>query len=278
VARYQSWDAPVSEVDAVRQVAEFAAAEESTPGWFQYAVELRDGGILVGDVGVCLHNNRMQAELGFTMARPYQGRGYATEAVRCVLNRVFAAGVRRVSAECDARNTASARLLEGLGFRREGCRSQHTWIKGEWTDDPLFGLLADDWRGAAPAPHQQTIFACRPNLLVRDLPRACGSTPTCWGSGWAGAGPTRGVGFWPGTSRTSREPRWSSETTPTSSCPRSPARTPPGCTSTSTPPRRSTSCSRSGPGAERPSPSRRSCAPGECMRCGFTTQTTTSSE
>ncbi len=153
VARYQSWDVPVSEVDATRLVAKFAAAEEGTPGWFQYAVELRDGGILVGDVGVCLHANRMQAELGFTLARPYQGGGYATEAVRCVLNRVFGAGIRRVSAECDARNTASARLLERLGFRREGCRSQHTWIKGEWTDDLLFGLLADDWhRSPARTP------------------------------------------------------------------------------------------------------------------------------
>lgn len=154
VARFQSWDVPVSGVEAARLVSEFAVAEEGAPGWFQYAVELRDGGVLVGDVGVGLHDNRMQAELGFTVARLYQGRGYATEAVRCVLSRVFGAGVRRVSAECDARNTASARLLERVGFRREGCRRQHTWIKGEWTDDLLFGLLADDWRGAAQELNQ----------------------------------------------------------------------------------------------------------------------------
>jgi aminoglycoside 6'-N-acetyltransferase len=54
--------------------------------------------------------------------------------------------VRRVSAECDARNAASARLLARLGFRAEGRRVEHTWIKGEWTDDLLFGLLARDWR------------------------------------------------------------------------------------------------------------------------------------
>jgi RimJ/RimL family protein N-acetyltransferase len=147
VARYQSWDAPVSIVDAARLVAGFAVADEGAPGWFQYAVELR--GVLIGDVGVGLHENRLQAELGFTVATPYQGRGYATEAVRCVLDRVFGTGIHRVSAECDARNTASARLLDRLGFRREGCRIQHTWIKGEWTDDLLFGLLSRDWRGRA---------------------------------------------------------------------------------------------------------------------------------
>jgi aminoglycoside 6'-N-acetyltransferase len=144
VARYQSWDAPVSEESARRLVAAFAVAEEGAPGWFQYAVELREGGVLIGDVAVCLAGNRMQAELGFTLARAHQGRGYATEAAKCVLDRVFGTGVHRVSAECDARNTASARLLERLGFQREGCRRRHTWLKGEWTDDLLFGLLASD--------------------------------------------------------------------------------------------------------------------------------------
>ncbi|HET9144230.1 GNAT family N-acetyltransferase [Actinophytocola sp.] len=162
VSRYQSWDAPVSEVDAGRLVANFAAAEEAAPGWFQYAVEL--AGELIGDVGIGLHDNGMQAEVGFTLARPYQGQGYATEAVRCVLDRVFDAGVHRVSADCDARNTASAKLLERLGFRREGRRVQHTWANGEWTDDLLFGLLATDWPSPVPA-----IYACRPNVLVRDL-------------------------------------------------------------------------------------------------------------
>jgi aminoglycoside 6'-N-acetyltransferase len=164
VARYQGWDAPVPEAAARRLVAGFAAAEEGKPGWYQYAVEC--DGVLIGDVGICWAGNRMQAEVGFTIARAHQGNGYATEAVRCVLDRVFAAGVRRVSAECDARNTASARLLERLGFGLEGHRRRHTWLKGEWTDDLLFGLLAEDWRGATPGP---AIFACRPNLLVADL-------------------------------------------------------------------------------------------------------------
>jgi RimJ/RimL family protein N-acetyltransferase len=146
VARYQSWEAPVPEPEAARLVAEFGAAEEGVPGWFQYAVELRAAGTLIGDVGICLHDNGKQAELGFTLAPAHQGKGLATEAVRCVLNRVFDRGIHRVSADCDARNTASARLLERLGFRREGHRIEHTWIKGEWTDDLLFGLLARDWR------------------------------------------------------------------------------------------------------------------------------------
>jgi RimJ/RimL family protein N-acetyltransferase len=144
VARYQSWDAPVSPEDAAAFVAQFASGEPERPGWFQYAVELKAEGCLIGDVGVNLHENLMQAELGFTLAPQWQGRGYAAEAVRAVLADLFERrGLRRVSAECDARNVPSARLLERVGFRREGLRPQHTWIKGEWTDDLLYGLLAD---------------------------------------------------------------------------------------------------------------------------------------
>jgi aminoglycoside 6'-N-acetyltransferase len=145
VARYQSWDTPVSLAEAADHIRRFAAADPGAPGWFQYAVEHRAEGVLIGDVGVCLGDNLMQAEIGFTFAPAYQGKGYATEAVRCVLARLFASGIHRVSAGCDARNTASARLLERVGFRREGLREEFTWIKGEWTDELLFGLLARDW-------------------------------------------------------------------------------------------------------------------------------------
>ncbi len=60
--------------------------------------------------------------------------------------------MRRLAAECDARNVASAALLRRLGFTLEGRRRAHTWIKGEWTDDLVFGLLADEWPPSAAGP------------------------------------------------------------------------------------------------------------------------------
>ncbi len=138
-------EAPVTLEQARRLIEDMAAGDPDEPGWFQYAVERTADGAHIGDVGVNLHPNRMQAEIGFTVAAAYQGQGYASEAVRAVLDRLFTVqGVQRVSAECDARNAASARLLERVGFRREGLRPQFTWIKGEWTDDLLYGLLARD--------------------------------------------------------------------------------------------------------------------------------------
>ncbi|MEV4642209.1 GNAT family protein [Actinoplanes sp. NPDC049548] len=146
VARYQSWTSPYSLDKARYAVQTMVAADPGQPGWFQYAVELADEETLMGDVGVNLADNLRQAEIGYTLAPRWQGQGYATEAVRAVVDHLFRVrGLHKVSAECDARNSASARLLERVGFAREGCLRQHTWIKNEWTDDLLYGLLSDEW-------------------------------------------------------------------------------------------------------------------------------------
>jgi aminoglycoside 6'-N-acetyltransferase len=149
VARYQSWSAPLQDGEAQRLVSLLADGDPSAPGWFQYALEDSAQGVLVGDIGVNLHDNGMQAEIGFTLARQWQGRGYAFEGVSRILEHLFAERkLHRISAECDARNAASVHLLERLGFAREGLRRETTWIKGEWTDDLLYGLLARDWHSA----------------------------------------------------------------------------------------------------------------------------------
>ena len=104
-----------------------------------------------------LHDNLQQAEIGFTLAPAYQKQGFATEAVGAVLDRLFRVqGMHKVAAECDARNAASAGLLERLGFTREGLLRQQTYLKGEWTDDLIYGLLAPEWLSReVAAAHRQ---------------------------------------------------------------------------------------------------------------------------
>ncbi len=152
VARYQSWDAPVTLDDAVELVGTLSAGKPRDLGWFQYAVERVEQPGLIGDVGVCRTDGGRQAELGFTFAPEHQGRGYAAEAVRRVVEFLLVEeGLHRVTAGADGRNVRSARLLERVGFRREGHLVASTWMKGEWTDDLLFGLLASEWGGRPAA-------------------------------------------------------------------------------------------------------------------------------
>jgi RimJ/RimL family protein N-acetyltransferase len=146
IARYQSWDTPFSVDDARSLISDFAGADLDCPGWFQWAVERVHEPGIVGDVGVNLLDDGKQAEIGYTIAPAFQGRGYATEAIaRMVEHLLVDRRLHRVSAECDTRNEASVRLLERVGFRREGHRRSSTWSKSEWSDDYLYALLSHEW-------------------------------------------------------------------------------------------------------------------------------------
>jgi RimJ/RimL family protein N-acetyltransferase len=54
-------------------------------------------------------------------------------------------GLRRVVGRMDARNTASAGVLERLGMRREAHLVENEWVKGEWCSELDYAVLADVW-------------------------------------------------------------------------------------------------------------------------------------
>ncbi|ABL84132.1 MULTISPECIES: GNAT family protein [unclassified Nocardioides] len=91
----------------------------------------------------------VQAELGWTLDPAHTGRGYATEAVAEVLRICFEElGLRRVVALCFTDNTASWRLMERVGMRREAHHVRDSLHRsGEWLDGYAYALLADEWRG-----------------------------------------------------------------------------------------------------------------------------------
>jgi RimJ/RimL family protein N-acetyltransferase len=148
VARYQSWDASYTIFDAIVFMADLARAVPGKPGeWYQVAIEERATGVLVGDCAFCvLAEDDRQAEIGFTVARPYQGQGLAGEAVGRLLEALFMEfNLHRIRAICDVENHASAKLLERLGFRREGHFVEHVWFKGQWASEYFFALLRHEW-------------------------------------------------------------------------------------------------------------------------------------
>jgi RimJ/RimL family protein N-acetyltransferase len=160
VARYQSWDS-ISPPHAQSFIQEQKKIEPGIPGqWFQFAVEHKATGELAGDCGLCVTVlDARQAQLGVTFARAHQRQGLATEAVTAVLDFAFInLDLHRVVAIVDAENTASARLMERAGLRREGHFLKNTWFKEHWSDEYLYAVLQAEWltrRGPAqprPAP------------------------------------------------------------------------------------------------------------------------------
>ncbi len=82
-------------------------------------------------------------EVGFTLARAHQGRGYAAEAVSALLEHAFSVmGLHRVVAVTDARNDAAAALLTRVGMRREAHFVENVFFKGAWCSERVFAVLA----------------------------------------------------------------------------------------------------------------------------------------
>ena len=96
---------------------------------------------------IWLSQEHRSGEFGCVIGPEHQGRGYATEACELMMRLGFVdLRLHRMVARCDARNTASARVLEKLGLRREAHFVENEFIKGEWTDEVVYATLATEWR------------------------------------------------------------------------------------------------------------------------------------
>jgi len=130
VGRYQGWS-PMSAAQAQVFIDEMAQARLFVPGaWAQLAIARADDDALVGDVGLLVAENGEYAETGVTVAPAAQGQGYGCAGVAAAIALLFEhTDVLRVVGITDARNTASARLLERVGMSRVETRD--TVFKGE---------------------------------------------------------------------------------------------------------------------------------------------------
>jgi RimJ/RimL family protein N-acetyltransferase len=101
-------------------------------------------------IGVCslfsFHLQSRRSEIGYTLAADAWGQGFMREALVAVIDLAFGElGLNRLEADIDPRNAPSARILERLGFRKEGYLRERWIVAGEVTDTELYGLLARDW-------------------------------------------------------------------------------------------------------------------------------------
>jgi RimJ/RimL family protein N-acetyltransferase len=147
VARFQSWSS-YSLDDARQLYATLGKTVFGAPGtWFQIAIAGRQDDALLGDCAVHFLEDGRQVEIGFTLARQHQGKGFAKEALSLLLDYLFTQmGKHRVIAITDAENHPARKLLLGLGFRQEAHYIQNVFFKGSWGDECLFACLASEWQ------------------------------------------------------------------------------------------------------------------------------------
>lgn len=100
---------------------------------------------VVGDLSVWYTDMKDTVEIGYGFSNEVAGKGLATEAVSTLVNKLFSEfNVHRIQANLDARNTASQKLCERIGMRKEAHFIQNYWNKNEWTDSFVYGMISSD--------------------------------------------------------------------------------------------------------------------------------------
>ncbi|MEU6546743.1 GNAT family protein [Streptomyces sp. NPDC046859] len=147
VLRY--WDSPpwTDPARAQRFLAVCRTMEDEGTG-ARVAIDRLSDGAFAGWCGLSEWNPEYRsASLGYVLGDAMWGHGYATEAVRALLRWAFdSLDLNRVQAEADTRNEASARVLEKLGFVREGTLREDCVVNGVVSDSWVYGLLKRDWQ------------------------------------------------------------------------------------------------------------------------------------
>jgi len=145
---------PYTEADAQNFIA--GTQEEFSSGsGLRLSIVLRESDTLCGGVGLRIEADHRRAELGYWIGVPYWGRYYATEAAAAMVNYGFdTLGLHRIFAGHVANNLASARVLQKIGMRHEGCQRGHILKWGEFLDLELYGILT---------PNKDAIFMPKTN-------------------------------------------------------------------------------------------------------------------
>jgi RimJ/RimL family protein N-acetyltransferase len=147
VARYIPWE-PWSHADAEEHVQRRVLRTGIYEPDAVLSLVVERGRQVIGDVVLWPADETLaRGEMGWAFHPEAGGQGYATEAVHALIGVAFGVyGMRRVIAQVDSRNAASARLCERIGMQREAYLRQDYFTKGEWTDNVIYGLLAEEWQ------------------------------------------------------------------------------------------------------------------------------------
>lgn len=143
------WSSPpmkdVADAESLlREIQRYAEAETL----FQWGIARREDDYVIGTCTLFrINQEHRRGELGYILRRDLWGHGFATEALTALVNHAFGTlGLHRVEADIDPRNTGSLRLVERLGFKKEGHLRERYFVAGDIQDSVIYGLLAPDWR------------------------------------------------------------------------------------------------------------------------------------
>lgn len=145
-SQYDVWG-PNTLEDTKNFIADSIKKSEKNPRYeFEFAVVLKDSDLLIGGCGIRRDWESCSfANLGYAINPEFQGKGYATETSKALIDFGFnKLDLAVIYATCDTRNSASYKVLEKVGMRRVGHVKNHKEIKGKLRDSYCYEILPKD--------------------------------------------------------------------------------------------------------------------------------------
>ena len=126
----ETWPPPLNSVETVEYALGFLTSGADRAGWMGWYFLRTEGRVLVGQGGYCGRPEGGIVEVGYSLLPAHQKLGYATEAVRSLIDRAFSFDdVDAVTAQTMPELTPSIRVLERLGFKLMGAGSEDGSIR-----------------------------------------------------------------------------------------------------------------------------------------------------
>ncbi|MGB3608193.1 MAG: GNAT family protein [Psychroserpens sp.] len=115
--------------------------------WFQLVIIEKASHNIIGDIGIhFIGEDGYQSELGCTLCKEKQGKGFALEAMHITMEYLFnSLNKHKIIGSVDPMNKNSINLLKRLNFRKEAHFKKSLLINGEWVDDMTYAILKSDW-------------------------------------------------------------------------------------------------------------------------------------
>ena len=144
-SQYEAWG-PNTHEDTKKFIADRVTQSQTKPRYkFDLAICLKDQNLLIGGCGIRREApESVVANMGWAVNPSFQANGYATEAAQALIQYGFKQlALSVIVATCDARNTASFRVMEKLGMKRVGLLEKERQQKGSLRDTLRYEVMND---------------------------------------------------------------------------------------------------------------------------------------
>lgn len=147
------WDGPDS-LEEYRQGMEkrvHRVQSGESHSWVIEELSATGSGVPIGMSDIRPYEEQFRADIGLFVGKPYQGRGYGSVTIRCLVEYGFThLGLEKIEAFVFVGNLASRRIFEKNGFLLEGTIRRATYKRGRYLDDWLLGITRQDYQAATP--------------------------------------------------------------------------------------------------------------------------------